>query len=110
MKPTQEQAIKMLMSDEVYQALDSESFYNEATGLYHNISEVLASLSVDVTGVTPVELENGRSSDKGEVYLDKQTMKGYYYDGSEWEFVRVYLTESGFLSNIYYDVKERGMC
>ncbi|AUR93370.1 hypothetical protein NVP1187O_057 [Vibrio phage 1.187.O._10N.286.49.F1] len=46
MKPTREQVIKMLMSDTVYQALDLESFYDEDTGLYPNIYEVLDSIGI----------------------------------------------------------------
>lgn len=44
--PTREQVIQLLMSDEVYQALNLDPYYDKETGCYPNIYELLETLGV----------------------------------------------------------------
>ncbi len=44
--PTREQLIRLLMSDEVYQALNLDPYYDKETGCYPNIYELLETLGV----------------------------------------------------------------
>jgi len=46
MKPTREQVIQLLMSDEVYQALNLDPYYDKETGCYPNIYEILDSIGI----------------------------------------------------------------
>lgn len=46
MKPTREQVIQLLMTDEVYQALNLDPYYDKGAGCYPSIYELLETLGV----------------------------------------------------------------
>ncbi|CAM0061941.1 hypothetical protein VPHK460_0236 [Vibrio phage K460] len=54
MKPTREQVIQLLMTDEVYQALNLDPYYDKGTDCYPNIYELLETLGVGAMEIDSV--------------------------------------------------------